>query len=140
MPTLCGSRPTDVAQTSAIASASQPPSRKATATSCGCDHSDSRSPPIPMHCPVTSFAASDARNTTRAAASAGVPKPSPRRSHDGNGSPRCSHASTYGANAGIVDVIAVAATGMTPFTVMPAFPHSIDQVRTIAAIPALAAA
>src|SRR5450631_1707205 len=139
IPTVCGSRPTVVAHASAIAAASHPPSRKATDVSSGCDHNDSRSPPMPMHWPVTSLAASEARNTTTGAASSGVPKPTPRRSHAGNGSPRCCQASTYGANAGMVEVIAVAAIGTTPLTVMPARAHSIDQVRTMPMIPALAA-
>ena len=40
----------------------------------------------------------------------------------------------------MVSVIAVAATGTIALTVMPARASSIDQVRTIAAMPALAAA
>lgn len=45
-----------------------------------------------------------------------------------------------GANAGIVLVISVAATGMTALTVIPARASSRDQVRAMATMPALAAA
>jgi hypothetical protein len=91
-----------------------------------------------MACPVTPAAAAEARNTTSPAASSGVPKPSPVRSQDGSGTPSLRQASTYGANAGMVAVIAVAATGTTAFTVIPAFAHSIAQVRTMPTIAALA--
>lgn len=40
----------------------------------------------------------------------------------------------------MVLVITVAAFGTTALTVMPAFAHSIAQVRAMVAIPALAAA
>ena len=46
---------------SAITSALQPPSRKALRISVGCDHSESRSPPMPMAWPVTPADASEAR-------------------------------------------------------------------------------
>lgn len=94
---------------------------------------------MPMAWPVTPRAASEARNGTRAAQSSGVPKPSPLRRKSGSGSPFLI-ASTYGANAGMVSVIAVAATGTIALTVMPARPSSIDQVRAMAAMPAFAAA
>ena len=60
---------------SAMAAAFQPPSANTTAFSCGCDHSASLSPPMPIACPVTSFAASEARKATRAATSSTVPEP-----------------------------------------------------------------
>jgi hypothetical protein len=44
------------------------------------------------------------------------------------------------ANSGMVFVISVAALGTTALAVMPAFASSMAQVRTIAAMPALAAA
>lgn len=69
----------------------------------------------------------------------GVPKPSPLRRKSGSGSPFLM-ASMYGAKAGMVSVIAVAATGTIALTVMPARPSSMDQVRAKAAMPALAAA
>ena len=80
-----------------------------------------------------------ARYTTSPAASSGVPKPSPARSQAGNAVPSRWSASTCGANAGMVAVIAVAATGTTALTVMPARPHSIAHVRTIPTTAALAA-
>ena len=72
--------------------------------------------------------------------SSAVPKPSPLRSASGSGVAVLFRASTCGAKAGMVLVIAVAATGMTALTVMLALASSIAQVRTIAAMPALAAA
>lgn len=94
---------------------------------------------MPMAWPVTPRAASEARKGTRAAQSSGVPKPSPLRRKSGSGSPFFI-ASMYGAKAGIVSVIAVAATGTIALTVMFARLSSMDQVRAMAAMPALAAA
>ena len=51
----------------------QPPSRNAYAISAGCEYSESRSPPMPIACPVTPADASDARNTTSGAQSSGMP-------------------------------------------------------------------
>ena len=78
----------------------------------GCDHSDSRSPPMPIACPVTPSDSAEARNTTSPAASSGAPNPSPARSQPGSGVPSSRQAVTCGPNAGIVAVIAVAATGI----------------------------
>jgi hypothetical protein len=64
----------------------------------------------------------------------------PLRSESGSGTPSFSSASMCGANAGMLLVISVAAFGITALTVTPALAHSIAQVRTMAAMPALAAA
>jgi hypothetical protein len=90
--------------------------------------------------PVTSALASEARNTTSPATSSGVPKASPLRSHSGSASPRSSSASTWGAKAGIVRVISVAAVGTMQLTVTSARANSMAHVRAIAVIPALQAA
>lgn len=94
---------------------------------------------MPIAWPVTARAASEARKGTSAAQSSGVPKPSPLRRKDGSGSPP-RRASTYGAKAGIVSVMAVAATGTIALTVMFARDSSIDHVRAMATMPAFAAA
>src|SRR5207253_6950992 len=62
IPYVSSCAPTEEAKTAAIASAVQPASRNATDTSLGCAHSDSLSPPRPMHCPVISDAASVQRD------------------------------------------------------------------------------
>lgn len=83
-------------------------------------------------------AASEARKATRPAASSGVPNARARRAKGGIARPS-RIASTYGASAGIVSVIAVAATGTIAFTVTFARASSIAQVRTKPTMPALAA-
>ena len=94
---------------------------------------------MPMAWPVTPAEASEARKTISPATSSAVPKALARRTTDGTGRP-CSISSTYGAKAGMVSVIAVAAIGTTALTVTPARASSIAQVRAIATMPALAAA
>ncbi len=66
--------------------------------------------------------------------------PSSLRSQAGNGRPVRSASSMTGANAGIVLVISVAATGTTALTVTFALASSIAQVLAMATMPALAAA
>ena len=75
----------------------------------------------------------------RPATSSDVPNPSSWRKNAGIGSP-CASASTAAAKYGTVAVMAVAATGMTAFAVMPARLSSSAQVRTMPTMPALAAA
>jgi hypothetical protein len=91
-----------------------------------------------MACPVTPAAVSEARKTTRPAASSGDPNASARRKNGGIGSPARS-ASTTGASAGMVSVMAVAATGISALTVTPALASSIAQVRAKPTMPAFAA-
>ena len=65
--------------------------------------------------------------------------PQSSRNFCGTGSPRCT-ASAKGARTGTVWVMAVKALGTIAFTVTLWRLSSIDQVRAMAAIPALAAA
>ncbi len=92
-----------------------------------------------MTCPVIPAAASEARYATMPPTSSTVPKPRSRRKNAGMGSPAAS-ASTAAAKYGTVAVIAVAATGTTVLTVMPAFLSSSAHVRAMPTMPALAAA
>jgi hypothetical protein len=139
-PTVCSDPANVPGQVCAIASADQPvPSANSTTTSRGCDHSASRSPPMPIACPVTPFAASEARKATTPAASWGEPRLSSRRPYSASGPP-VSIASMYGLRKGAVSVIAVMATGTIALTVISARASSIAQVRTMPTMPAFAAA
>src|SRR5690606_22303534 len=114
-PTCWSLRPNSAPKPAAMDSARQPPSWKAVTTSSGCDHSASRSPPMPTAWPEISAASSEARKATSPATSSASPKLSTRRAH-GTGSPR-SAASENCLKNGTVSVIAVAATGITALTV-----------------------
>src|ERR1700733_15282741 len=138
-PELCWWLERPALHASAISPAVHPPSRYSTACSAGWLYSVSLSPPIPIAWPVTSRAASDARNTTSGAHSSGIPIAWSRRTARGSGPPG-STGSTSGAERGMLAVICVQAVGTIAFTVIWLRASSRAQVRAKATIPALAAA